>query len=213
MTTMHCTMEQLLALRGPEAATEPGHAAARDHLAGCVICQQEAARLDQRVARLKALPVLIPARDRYALLEARLVLGDAALFAEFEQRYDREVIHGTASQFVVEKLAERERRVQRAGTSRYVVEPNVKDGKGGLRDLNTLFWIAKYVYRVKDSRDPTDTVIFSEPAELANGIVFLLSNLASGVSGQNLTVDRSLSTKFCGGARRSRQEVARSSSS
>jgi len=72
MNTMHCTMEQLLALRGPEAATEPGHAAARDHLAGCVICQQEAARLDQRVARLKALPVLIPARDRYAELEARL---------------------------------------------------------------------------------------------------------------------------------------------
>jgi hypothetical protein len=73
MTTMHCTMEQLLALRGPEAATEPGHAAARDHLAGCVICQQEAARLDQRVARLKALPVLIPARDRYVALEARLM--------------------------------------------------------------------------------------------------------------------------------------------
>ena len=73
MTTMHCTMEQLLALRGPDAATEPGHAAARDHLAGCVICQQEAARLDQRVARLKALPVLIPARDRFAELERRLV--------------------------------------------------------------------------------------------------------------------------------------------
>jgi hypothetical protein len=73
MTTMHCTMEQLLALRGPDAATEPGHAAARDHLAGCVICQQEAARLDQRVARLKALPVLIPAKDRFAGLEARLV--------------------------------------------------------------------------------------------------------------------------------------------
>ena len=73
MTTKHCTMEQLLALRGPDAATEPGHAAARDHLAGCVICQQEAARLDQRVARLKALPVLIPARDRYAEIEVRLV--------------------------------------------------------------------------------------------------------------------------------------------
>jgi hypothetical protein len=66
-------MEQLLALRGNEAAAEPGHAAARDHLARCVICQQEAARLDQRVARLKALPVLMPARDRYAQLEARLV--------------------------------------------------------------------------------------------------------------------------------------------
>ena len=44
-------------------------------------------------------------------------------------------------------------RVTKAGASRYLVEPNVKDGKGGLRDLNTLFWIAKYVYRVQRSRD------------------------------------------------------------
>ena len=36
------------------------------------------------------------------------------------------------------------------GDSRYVLEPNVKDGKGGLRDLQTLYWIAKYLYRVED---------------------------------------------------------------
>ena len=71
--TMHCTMDQLLALQGTESVTEPGHAEARAHLAECASCQQEAARLDQRIARLKALPVLIPARDRYAELEARLV--------------------------------------------------------------------------------------------------------------------------------------------
>jgi enoyl-[acyl-carrier-protein] reductase (NADH) len=61
---------------------------------------------------------------------------------------------------------------------------------------------------VKDSRDPNDQVIFTDPLELANGIVFLLSDLASGISGQNLTVDRTLSTKFAGGARRSRKEMA-----
>jgi anti-sigma factor RsiW len=71
--TMHCTMDQLLALQGTEAVTEPGHAEARAHLAECGACQAEAARLDQRIARLKALPVLIPARDRYPVLEARLV--------------------------------------------------------------------------------------------------------------------------------------------
>lgn len=59
----------------------------------------------------------------------------------------------------------------------------------------------------KTSRAPSDTVIFSEPDELANAIVFLLSDLASGISGQNLTVDRALSTKFSGGARRSRKEM------
>ena len=43
--------------------------------------------------------------------------------------------------------------MKRAGASRYLVEPNVKEGKGGLRDLNTLFWIAKYVYRVRHAHD------------------------------------------------------------
>ena len=42
---------------------------------------------------------------------------------------------------------------QRAGASRYLVEPNVKEGKGGLRDLHTLFWIAKYVYHVREARE------------------------------------------------------------
>lgn len=59
----------------------------------------------------------------------------------------------------------------------------------------------------KASRDPTDRIVFTEATELANAITFLLSDLASGISGQNLVVDRALSTKFCGGARRSRKEA------
>ena len=62
-------------------------------------------------------------------------------------RFQKDVVQGTAPEFVAAKLAEREERHRRAGASRYLVEPNVKDGKGGLRDLHTLFWIAKYVYR------------------------------------------------------------------
>lgn len=90
---------------------------------------------------------------RTALLEARFLAGDNALFDEMVQRFDAEVVQGTATAFTEAKLAERETRVQRAGASRYLVEPNVKDGKGGLRDLNTLFWIAKYAYRVHDVRE------------------------------------------------------------
>ena len=71
--TVHCTLEQLVALRDGEAVTEPGHAEARDHLASCEVCRAEADRLEQRVARLKALPVLIPARDRYPELAKSLV--------------------------------------------------------------------------------------------------------------------------------------------
>ena len=54
--------------------------------------------------------------------------------------------------FVTEKLDERDARHRRMGDSRYVVEPNVKEGKGGLRDLHTLFWIGKYAYRVRERR-------------------------------------------------------------
>jgi [protein-PII] uridylyltransferase len=85
---------------------------------------------------------------RTALLEARYLLGDRALYDEFTARFDKDIVKGTAAQFVAAKLAEREERLRRAGQSRYLVEPNVKDGKGGLRDVHTLFWIAKYVYRV-----------------------------------------------------------------
>ncbi|CAN7372621.1 [protein-PII] uridylyltransferase [Bosea sp. LjRoot9] len=87
---------------------------------------------------------------RTALLEARFLIGDRSLFDEMVRRFGAEVVEGTAPAFTEAKLAERETRVRRAGTSRYLVEPNVKDGKGGLRDLNTLFWIAKYAYRVDD---------------------------------------------------------------
>ncbi len=85
---------------------------------------------------------------RTALLEARYVWGDQALYDEAAARFQAEVVTGTARSFVTEKLAERDARHKRMGDSRYVVEPNVKEGKGGLRDLQTLFWIGKYVHRV-----------------------------------------------------------------
>ena len=79
---------------------------------------------------------------RTAILEARFLLGDRKLFDELATRFDKDIVRNTAPQFVAAKLAEREDRVRRSGQSRYLVEPNVKDGKGGLRDLHTLFWIA-----------------------------------------------------------------------
>jgi [protein-PII] uridylyltransferase len=90
---------------------------------------------------------------RTALLESRFLFGDAKLYAELTARFDKEVAQGTAPEFVAAKLAEREERHRRAGQSRYLVEPNVKDSKGGLRDLHTLFWIAKYVYRVHEPEE------------------------------------------------------------
>ncbi len=100
---------------------------------------------------------------RTAILEARFLLGDKALFDEMVTRFDNDVVRNTATEFVAAKLAEREERHRRAGQSRYLVEPNVKDGKGGLRDLHTLFWIAKYVYRVSGTDELIQRGVFDKP--------------------------------------------------
>lgn len=67
----HLTMEQLLALREP--GLEPGVQGWRDHATACELCRAELDRLDQRVARLRALPTLAPARNRFAEIRARAV--------------------------------------------------------------------------------------------------------------------------------------------
>ena len=90
---------------------------------------------------------------RTAILESRYVCGAAALVAELEKRFDAEIVAGTGEEFVAAKLAERDLRHQKSGDTRYLVEPNVKEGKGGLRDLHTLFWIAKYYYRIRNAQE------------------------------------------------------------
>jgi [protein-PII] uridylyltransferase len=103
---------------------------------------------------------------RTSLLESRIITGDIGLFHELISRFDHEVVRGTGPDFVQGKLEEREVRLKKAGSSRYLVEPNVKEGKGGLRDLNTLFWITKYVYRVQDTSELVAEGVFT-PAELS----------------------------------------------
>ncbi|MCA3629931.1 MAG: [protein-PII] uridylyltransferase [Methylobacterium sp.] len=98
---------------------------------------------------------------RTALLESRRIAGEDRIFREFETRFDKEVVAGRAAEFAHAKLAERDERIARAGLSRYLVEPNVKEGKGGQRDLQTLFWIAKFVYRVKTVEGLVEAGVFT----------------------------------------------------
>ena len=83
---------------------------------------------------------------RTSILEARHLAGEAALAQTLMKRFREEVVKGTGAEFVAAKLRERDERHARAGASRFMVEPNVKEGKGGLRDLHTLFWIARYLH-------------------------------------------------------------------
>jgi [protein-PII] uridylyltransferase len=102
---------------------------------------------------------------RTALLEARYLWGDETLYEEASARFWKKVVAGTARAFVKEKLDERDQRHHRMGDSRYLVEPNVKEGKGGLRDLHTLFWIGKYVYKVGSVAELVDVGLLTS-AEL-----------------------------------------------
>jgi [protein-PII] uridylyltransferase len=93
---------------------------------------------------------------RTSLLEARWLWGDQDMFQQFRLRFQTEFDESTGLAYVEAKLAERDARHDRMGDTRYVLEPNIKEGKGGLRDLHTLFWIAKYLYRVDNMKDLQD---------------------------------------------------------
>lgn len=99
---------------------------------------------------------------RTSLLEARFLWGDQPLFLELKRRFRSAVQSGSDAEFIEAKLAERDERHRRSGFSRYALEPNIKDGKGGLRDLHTLYWIAKYLYRVDNPYQLIDRGVFTQ---------------------------------------------------
>ncbi|MDX1710280.1 MAG: [protein-PII] uridylyltransferase [Rhodovibrionaceae bacterium] len=112
------------------------------------------------------------------LLEARWLWGDQGLYRELRARYRREVQSGGATRFIEAKLKERDARHRRLGDSRYQLEPNIKDGKGGLRDLHTLFWIAKFIYGVSDVSRLVERGVFTRAEvklfEKAQGFLWTL---------------------------------------
>ncbi|MDD9726909.1 [protein-PII] uridylyltransferase [Roseovarius sp. SK2] len=98
---------------------------------------------------------------RTTLLEKRLLYGDDRLAGDLDHRLRNDLFKGTEREFVEAKLEERDARHEKQG-ERYMVEPNVKEGKGGLRDLQSLFWISKYLYHVDKVSDLVDHGLFME---------------------------------------------------
>jgi len=134
---------------------------------------------------------------RTALLEARYLTGEQVLFLDLKKRFENDIIKGSAPQFLEAKLKERDERHARLGDSRYLVEPNVKESKGGLRDLHTLFWIAKYIYRVDavDKLVERDVLSAEEAKRFDNAQDFLLTvrchlHFLAGRAEDRLTFDR-----------------------
>lgn len=97
---------------------------------------------------------------RTAILEARYLWGDEELYNELRSKFWSDVATGNGQDFVEAKLLERDARHKQQGESRYRVEPNIKEGKGGLRDLQTLYWIGKYLYHVYDAENLVEHNVF-----------------------------------------------------
>ena len=133
---------------------------------------------------------------RTSLVELRLLAGDAALAQTLHDRLWTDVFRSTAAEFIEAKLAERAERHRKQGGQRYVVEPNVKEGKGGLRDLQSLYWIGKYVYDVREAADLVGRGVFTpeEYATFAKAEEFLWAvrchlHLIAGRAMDTLTFD------------------------
>ncbi|MHA3916629.1 [protein-PII] uridylyltransferase [Halovulum sp. GXIMD14793] len=133
---------------------------------------------------------------RTALLEHRYLTGAKEMAEQLNKRLWKELFDKTGPQFVEAKLDERAARHNRHGGSRYVLEPNVKEGKGGLRDLQTLFWIAKYLNHATTPEDLVERGVFT-PEEMAvfrEAEAFLWSvrvhlHLYAGRANEQLTFD------------------------
>jgi len=134
---------------------------------------------------------------RTNLLEARFITGDRAPFDELNERLWSDLFERTGPEFVEAKIAEREQRHQRHGGSRYLLEPNIKESKGGLRDLQMLHWISRYLYHSETAWELVDRGIFErdEVQRFADAAKFIwavrchLHDLA-GRAQEKLTFDR-----------------------
>ncbi|GGB20244.1 [protein-PII] uridylyltransferase [Allosediminivita pacifica] len=96
---------------------------------------------------------------RTAMLENRFLSGDGRLAEELDTALWDELFKGSEKAFITAKLDERDARHEKQG-QRYMVEPNVKEGKGGLRDLQSLFWITKYIHHTDDTSELVRLGIF-----------------------------------------------------
>jgi len=103
---------------------------------------------------------------RTSLLEMRFLTGEAQIGEDLQEALREQLFRNSTGEFIEAKLAERSARHTRQGGQRYMLEPNVKEGKGGLRDLQTLYWIAKYEHGVARVDDLVGIGVFL-PEEFA----------------------------------------------
>ena len=104
---------------------------------------------------------------RTSMMEARFLAGSPELFQEFQRRYRQRVLSRGVDRFIEQKLEERRREYEKFGETVYLLEPNVKKSKGGLRDLHVLQWAGMVRYQAGTIQELTDRGILSRADYLA----------------------------------------------
>ncbi len=143
---------------------------------------------------------------RTAMLDSRFLAGGEALFAEFWKSFQRQILAKGSDAFINDKLQELETRRGKYGSSVYILEPNIKESEGGLRDIQTAIWVAKLKYKITATRELVIKGILSEEEvvafEAAKSYLWRLRNelhYLSGRKNDQLTFEAQISlAAFCG---------------
>jgi [protein-PII] uridylyltransferase len=124
-----------------------------------------------------------------SLLDARFLCGDEALYGEFAKRMESDVLKRNADRFFREKMAENDERHQRFGDSVYLLEPQLKEGEGGLRDLHTAMWMAKVKFKTNSIAELVQKGVITErereEIEAARDFLFRVRNSLHFLSKQH----------------------------
>lgn len=91
-----------------------------------------------------------------SLLDKRYLAGNTEYFQKLDRCLWEQVFDPAHEQFITDKMSERDMRHKKWLDSRYILEPDIKETKGGLRDLQTLFWITRAVYKVHSTQEMVD---------------------------------------------------------
>lgn len=90
---------------------------------------------------------------RTALLDSRFLIGNREVYHGYEQQVLAKVLNWNSKKYILEKMDESNRRLKKYGASIYMLEPNIKEGEGGLRDLHTALWIAQIKFKTRSTQE------------------------------------------------------------
>jgi [protein-PII] uridylyltransferase len=113
-------------------------------------------------------------KTRTSLIEQRFIAGDEALYRSFKETVYPEVAFRNQRTYVTDKLQEVEFRHKRFGDSVFMLEPNVKEGEGGLREVHTVLWLTSVAFRIRHFDDLTKILSPDDFRRLEKAYDFML---------------------------------------